>query len=73
MAKQLYPSSFLCNCGHESDFFENTVTAMEKMSKKKETRIGDSEDNEHTIIFNKGAAVEILCPKLGRCKITEIE
>lgn len=73
MAKHLYPSSFVCNCGHESDFFEDTVTEMENMSKEKKTHLGDGEDEEHTIVFNKGEAVEIICPKLGKCKITEIE
>jgi len=71
MAKQLFPSSFECDCGHESDFSENTVREMEKMSKKKKTRLGD--DDKHTIIFYKGNATEIICPKLGKCKITEIE
>ena len=57
MAIELYPSSFRCDCGHESDFFENTVRDMEKESKKKRVTLGDGEDNEHTIVFFKGEAV----------------
>lgn len=73
MAKQLFPSSFECNCGHESDFFEGTVREMKKMSKRKKIRLSDGENNKHTIVFYKGNAVEIICPQLGKCKITEIE
>jgi hypothetical protein len=25
MPKEIFPSSFECDCGHQSDFFENTV------------------------------------------------
>ena len=71
MAKQLYPSSFKCDCGNESDFSESTVSEMEKMSKRTKTHLAD--DYKHTIVFDKGSAVEIICPKLGKCKITEIE
>ena len=73
MAKQIFPSSFKCDCGHEAHFSENTVREMEKMSNKKKTRLSDSEKNRHTIIFYKEHAVEIICPQLGKCKITEIE
>jgi hypothetical protein len=70
MAIELYPSSFRCNCGHELDFFENTVREMKKMSKKKRVRLG-GDDNKHTIIFYKGEAIEVICPKLGTCAITD--
>jgi hypothetical protein len=70
MAIELIPSSFRCDCGHESDFFENTVREIEKMSKNKRVDLGDGEEAEHTIVFYKGKAVEIKCPKLGICKIT---
>ena len=73
MATEIFPSSFRCNCGHESDFFENTVTEMEKMSKKERVYLGDGEDNEHTVVFYKGKAIEILCPELGTCAITDSE
>lgn len=71
MATEIYPSSFRCDCGHESDFFENTVRDMEKMSQRKRVILGDSEDNKHRIIFFKGKAIEIICPKLGICTIID--
>lgn len=40
------------------------------MSKNKKVRLNDNETIEHTIIFHKGNAVEILCPKKGKCAIS---
>jgi len=70
MATELFPSSFRCDCGEELNFFENTVRNMKKMSKNKRVRLGES---EHTIVFFKGEAIEILCPKLGKCAPTDYE
>ena len=70
MAIELFPSSFRCDCGQELDFFENTILDMKKMSKKKRVRLGEK---KHTIVFYKGEAIEILCPKIGNCIITESE
>ncbi len=71
MPKQIDVSSFECDCGHRSHFFENTIKEMKKMSMNKEVRLGDSAGNEHTIIFNKGEMVDIICPKL-KCKTKNI-
>ncbi|MDL1964592.1 MAG: hypothetical protein LWW98_09745 [Deltaproteobacteria bacterium] len=70
MAIELFPSSFRCDCGQELDFFENTIRDMKKMSKKKRVRLAEE---KHTIVFYKGEAIEILCPKLGNCTITYSE
>lgn len=70
MATIIYPSSFRCDCGKELDFFESTVDEMEKMSKNKRVPLGE---DDHTVIFYKGEAIEILCPKLKKCKITDTE
>ena len=70
MATELFPSSFRCDCGQELDFFESTIRDMEKMSTKRRVRLGEE---KHTIIFYKGEAIEILCPKLGKCIITDSE
>ncbi|MCG2776210.1 MAG: hypothetical protein L6406_11070 [Desulfobacterales bacterium] len=70
MAIELFPSSFRCDCGKELHFFENTIRDMKKMSKKKRVRLGEG---KHTIVFYKGEAIEILCPKLGNCIITDLE
>ena len=34
MPKEIFPSSFECDCGHQSDFFENTIREMRAMSQK---------------------------------------
>ncbi len=33
------------------------------MSHKKKVHLGDSEPDEHTIVFYKGKMIDILCPK----------
>ncbi len=71
MAKEIFPSSFECDCGHQSNFFENTINEIKRMSKNKKVRLRDSEDNEHTIIFYRGKAVEVICPKLGKCVFSD--
>ena len=58
MAIELYPSSFRCDCGHESHFFENTIRDMKKISKRKREILGDGENNEHKIVFFQGKAIE---------------
>ena len=67
MPREIFPSSYECDCGHRSDFFESTINEMKKMSYKKKIELGDSAgDNEHWIVFHKGEMVDIICPKRGR-------
>lgn len=66
MPKEIYPSSYLCDCGHQSDFFENTIREVKRMSQKKKVRLADSMPNEHTIIFYRGQMVDIVCPNNNR-------
>jgi hypothetical protein len=63
MPKELFPSSYLCDCGHQSDFFENTIREAKAMSHKRMIHLGDSAPNEHTIVFYKGRMIDILCPE----------
>ena len=72
MARFLFPSSFECDCGHQSDFFEDTVREMEADSRRKRRPIHllDSEKEEHEIEFMGGRPVAVICPRLGRRKIT---
>jgi hypothetical protein len=63
MPKEIFPSSFACDCGHQSDFSEGTVQAMKRISQKKRVSLGDAAPEEHTIVFYRGKMVEILCPK----------
>jgi len=62
MPREIFPSSYLCDCGHQSDFFENTIREAKAMSHKRVIRLGDSAPNEHTIVFHKGEMVDIICP-----------
>ena len=62
MPKEIYPSSYVCDCGHQSDFFENTIREIKALSRKKKEYLGDSEPDEHTIVFHKGEMVDIICP-----------
>jgi hypothetical protein len=63
MPKVIFPSSYECDCGHQSHFAENTVREMKEMSWGKEIYLDDSEAEEHTIVFYQGNMVDILCPK----------
>ena len=62
MPKEIFPSSYECDCGHQSHFFENTILEIKQMSRKKKVYLGDSAPDEHTIVFHGGEMVEILCP-----------
>ena len=67
MPKELFPSSFECDCGHQSDFSEGTVREMKRMSLRKEARLADgSGPTGHIIVFRGGKMVDILCPERRR-------
>jgi len=63
MPQELFPSSYLCDCGHRSDFFENTIREAKRESHKKMVYLVDSEPEEHTIVFARGEMITIICPK----------
>lgn len=64
MPKEIFPSSFECDCGYQAHFFESTVEEMKAMSLRsnKKVYLGDSAPGHHTIVFYQGKMVEILCP-----------
>ena len=68
MAREIYPSSYECDCGHQSHFAERTIREMKADSHRRPERIADSEPDEHMIVFHRGKMVEIICPTLGTCK-----
>jgi hypothetical protein len=72
MARRMVPSSFECDCGHQSHFCEGTVRDMEADSRRRHKRMHllDSDVEEHAIEFKDGVATAIICPKQGRRKIT---
>ena len=73
MPRELYPSSYECDCGHQSHFFENTIWEAQTKSRKREIHLGDSEVDEHTIIFFKGEVFSLICPARGRLTFRERE
>ena len=68
LMKYLHEKRMLGVAAAKSGMDENTIRDMKKMSKKKRVRLGEG---KHTVVFYKGEAVEILCPKLGKCIITD--
>jgi len=73
VAVHLYPSSYRCDCGHESHFTEGTVREMRQKSQRRRQLLIDSETNEHMIEFESGEAVAVICPRLGRRAINDTE
>lgn len=71
MPKEIFPSSYLCDCGHQSDFFENTIREAKAMSQRKKVYLADSAPEEHTIVFYRGKMVEIQCPKQSQSHETK--
>ena len=63
MPKEIFPSSFQCDCGHRSDFAERIVRDLRAMSQQKKVYLADSATEEHTIVFYRGKLLEIQCPK----------
>ena len=63
MPRELFPSSYLCDCGHQSHFFENTIREIKAESLKKKVYLEDDAPEAHTIVFHKGEMVDILCPR----------
>lgn len=67
MPREVDDCSFICDCGHRSDFFERTIRDLKQMSLRREERLGDAlGKNSHTIVFKGGRMVRIICPHKGR-------
>jgi len=62
--KELYPSSYECDCCHQSHFFWNTVLECKQKSQKKPVYLGDADAEEDTIVFEKGEMTEIPLSKI---------
>ena len=45
---------------------EGTVREMQQKSRRKRQLLVDSESDEHMIEFDRGQAVAVICPRLGR-------
>jgi hypothetical protein len=62
MPQEIFPSSFICDCGYECDFSESTVREVKGASlKRKQALIAD--DGLHEVIFDHGEMVAMYCPQ----------
>jgi hypothetical protein len=68
MPKEISFSSFLCDCGYQIDFSENTVREVKQKSKRKRQWLMETCDDpakEHVVVFEGGEMVDVLCPDDG--------
>ena len=60
MPREIYPSSYVCDCGYQCDFSENTISEIKTASmKRKQGLIAD--DGMHEVIFDRGEMIAIYC------------
>jgi len=68
MPKEMFLSSYRCDCGHRIDFSENTVGEVKQKSKRKRQWLIETCDDpaaEHVVVFDGGEMVDVLCPDDG--------
>jgi len=66
MPREIFPSSYECECGHVAHFFENTVKEVKKLSHAKRQWLADGTGTDkHIVVFEKGEMTAMLCPKQG--------
>lgn len=68
MPKEILFSSYVCDCGHQIDFTENTVGEVKEKSKRKRQWLMETCDDraeEHVVVFDRGKMVDVLCPNDG--------
>ena len=72
MPKEIPPSSYVCDCGQQSDHFERTIWELEDLSLKRR-QVLIAEDDEHEIIFENGEFVAMWCPHVQKELRVEID
>ena len=66
MPKEIFPSSYECDCGYVAHFFENTVKEVKKLSQSKRQWLADGTGTEkHIVVFEDSEMTTMLCPKQG--------
>jgi len=68
MPKEILYSSYLCDCGHQIDFSENTVNEVKQKSRRRRQWLIETCSDpakEHVIVFDGGKMVDILCSETG--------
>ncbi|TFG42942.1 MAG: hypothetical protein E4H48_03425 [Syntrophobacterales bacterium] len=65
MPTEIFPSSYRCDCGYQSDHFENTIRELKRLSMRRPQRLG-ADDGEHSVVFRGGEMTAMRCPKVGK-------
>jgi len=69
MPKEVFFSSYRCDCGHRIDFSEDTISEVKQKSKTRRLWLIETCDDptaEHVVVFDRGEMVDILCSEDGR-------
>ena len=67
MPQEIYPSSYVCDCGYRCEFSENTIKERKAASmKRKQGLIAD--DGMHEVIFDRGGMIAVYCPRQNTSK-----
>ncbi len=62
MPQEIFPSSYVCDCGYKCEFSEGTVSEVRATSmKRRQALIAD--DGQHAVIFDRGVMVDIHCQR----------
>jgi hypothetical protein len=67
MPREIYPSSYVCDCGYLCDFSENTVNEIRVAGMKRKQRL-IAEDGLHEVIFDGGGMIAVYCPRENTSK-----
>lgn len=62
MPKEIYPSSYVCDCGYQCDFSENTVNEIRAASMKRKQAL-IAYDGLNEVIFDHGRMIVLFCPR----------
>jgi hypothetical protein len=65
MPKEIYPSSYICDCGYQCDFSESTVKEVRAASMKRRQEL-IADDGQHGVTLDHGKMVSLYCPR--ECK-----
>ena len=63
MPREIDGCSYVCDCGYQLDFCENTIREMKEGTRRKRGGISEGEDN-HAAFFHRGRFVAMYCPKV---------
>ncbi len=62
MPEEIYPSTYVCNCGYRCEFSENTIREIKAASMKRRQELV-ADDDQHGVIFDHGEMVALYCPR----------